>query len=162
MHRTDTGKSRARAVACASMLALSALGFGALAQAQADPDTSVDAIPTATPIKHVLIIVGENRSFDHLYATYEPRNHDERVLNLLSERIINQDGSPGPNIAQGQQFKIVAPPNGGKFFSSANMAQTQLYATPPAPDLGFLQVVDSVFDTSCLRPPRASRIIQPS
>ena len=24
---------------------------------------------TATPIKHVIVIVGENRSFDHLFAT---------------------------------------------------------------------------------------------
>lgn len=24
--------------------------------------------PTATPIKHVIIIVGENRSFDHVFA----------------------------------------------------------------------------------------------
>jgi phospholipase C len=117
------------------MLALSALGFGALAQAQADPDSAVDKIPTATPIKHVIIIVGENRSFDHLYATYEPPKHNERVLNLLSERIVNQDGSPGPNFAKGHQFKIVAPPNNGKFFSSANMAQKQLYATLPVPDV---------------------------
>ncbi len=38
----------------------------------ADPDKAVDKIPTASPIKHVIIIVGENRSFDHLFATYVP------------------------------------------------------------------------------------------
>src|SRR5204863_2931714 len=120
MHRRDAVKLRAKALFCASMLVLLTLGLGTLAQAQADPDKAVDKIPTATPIKHVIIIVGENRSFDHLFATYVPKNRSEKVLNLLSERIINQDGTPGPNFAQAHQFQIVAPPNGGKFFISAN------------------------------------------
>lgn len=29
-----------------------------------------DALPTATPIKHVVVIFGENRSFDHYFGTY--------------------------------------------------------------------------------------------
>ena len=138
MHRSDTGKWRAKAVFCASMFAMSALGLGTMAQieAQTDPDAAVDKIPTATPIKHVIIIVGENRSFDHLYATYEPNAKNEKVLNLLSERLINSDGTPGPNFAKAHQFQIVAPPNGGKFFISADSGQKQLYATLPAPDLG--------------------------
>jgi phospholipase C len=90
---------------------------------------------TASPIKHVIIIVGENRSFDHLYATYAPKNPEEKVNNLLSEGIVNGDGTPGPNFAKAHQFQIVSAPNGGKFFSSADMAQKQLYATLPAPDL---------------------------
>jgi phospholipase C len=28
---------------------------------------------TLTPIKHVIVIIGENRTFDHVYATYKPR-----------------------------------------------------------------------------------------
>src|SRR5215468_1102833 len=138
MHRSDTKKWRAKTIACASILALSVFGLGSStqAQAQADPDRAVDSIKTATPIKHVIIIVGENRSFDHLFATYEPKHRNERVLNLLSERIVNEDGTPGPNFAKAHQFRIVAPPNGGKFFISAGMAQKQLYATLPAPDLG--------------------------
>ncbi|HEY1936738.1 MAG TPA: alkaline phosphatase family protein [Candidatus Angelobacter sp.] len=137
MHRSDTRKWRAKTIACASILALSVLSLGAStqAQAQADPDKAVDSIKTATPIKHVIIIVGENRSFDHIFATYEPKNRHESVLNLLSERIINEDGSPGPNFAKAHQFKIVSAPNGGKFFSSADLAQKQLYATLPAPDV---------------------------
>ena len=74
----------------------------------ADPDKAVDKIPTASPIKHVIIIVGENRSFDHLFATYVPKGKHERVLNLLSQGIIKADGSPGPNFAKGHQFKIIA------------------------------------------------------
>ena len=42
-----------------------AFGLGVPAKAADDLDKSADAIKTATPIKHVIIIVGENRSFDH-------------------------------------------------------------------------------------------------
>ncbi len=122
------------------MLAVSVFGFGASAQA-ADPVKAVDTIKTATPIKHVIIIVGENRSFDHLFATYVPKSKNERVLNLLSEGIINADGSPGPNFAKAHQFKIVSAPNGGKFFSSADLANKELYATLPAPDVNGVAAV---------------------
>src|SRR5260370_15141188 len=108
MHRSDTGTWRATATACAFMFALSVFGFGASARAGADPDNAVDAIKTATPIKHVIIIVGENRSFDHLFATYVPKSKGEKALNLLSEGIVNADGSPGPNFAKAHQFKIVS------------------------------------------------------
>jgi phospholipase C len=117
------------------MFALSLLSFGAQGQAGTDPDNAVDGIKTVTPIKHVIIIVGENRSFDHLFATYVPKSKNDKVLNLLSEGIVNADGSPGPNFAQAHQFKIVSAPNGGKFFSSADLAHKQLYATLPAPDV---------------------------
>ena len=39
------------------------------AQAQTDNDAK-----TTTPIKHVIVIIGENRSFDHVFATYNPGN----------------------------------------------------------------------------------------
>ena len=94
---------------------------------------------TETPIKHVIIIVGENRSFDHLFATYEPMRKQERVRNLLSEGIVRADGSPGPNFKKAHQFKVVSAPNGGKFFSSADMASKELYSTLPPPDVNGLQ-----------------------
>ena len=49
---------------------------------------------TSTPIKHVIVIIGENRTFDHVFATYEPKA-GETVDNLLSKHIINSDGTPG-------------------------------------------------------------------
>src|SRR5215469_9599276 len=135
MHRIDTRKLRSKITVCACMLALSVLSFGASAQAQNDPDQAVDSIPTATPIKRIIISVSRNRSFDHLFATYQPISKNEMALNLLSEGIVNAVGTPGPNFAKAHQFQIVAPPNGGKFFSSADMAQKQLYSTLPPPDL---------------------------
>ena len=115
-----------KAVALLSTIALTTLGSGSTGQAAADTDRAVDKLPTETPIKHVIIVVGENRSFDHLFATYQPVRKRERVLNLRSQDIINADGTPGPNFAKAQQFKIVAPPNGGKFFISADLTQRTL------------------------------------
>jgi phospholipase C len=57
---------------------------------------------TASPIQHVTIIIGENRSFDHVFATYVPTGQ-QSVRNLLSEQIVNADGTPGPNFAQALQ-----------------------------------------------------------
>jgi len=122
--------------ACGSATLWAAFSLTASLPAAADADRSVDAIRTATPIKHVIIIVGENRSFDHLFATYVPARRDERVRNLLSERIINADGTPGPNFARAHQYEISSAPNGGKFFSSADLASKALYGTLPAPDVG--------------------------
>jgi phospholipase C len=59
---------------------------------------------TATPIKHVIVIIGENRSFDHVFATYQPVNKSEKVSNLLSKGIVRPDGSPGANYAAALQY----------------------------------------------------------
>src|SRR3984885_7694590 len=58
---------------------------------------------TATPIKHVIVIVGENRSFDHVFATYVPKK-GQQVWNLLSEGIVKADGTPGTNFTKFEQL----------------------------------------------------------
>ena len=57
---------------------------------------------TATPIKHVIVIIGENRSFDHVFATYTPKR-GQTVWNLLSKGIVKADGTPGPNFTLAMQ-----------------------------------------------------------
>ncbi len=63
---------------------------------------------TQTPIKHVIVIIGENRSFDHVFATYVPANPKESVRNLLSEGIVSLDSNlnaiPGPNFEKAHQL----------------------------------------------------------
>ncbi|MBV8675366.1 MAG: phosphoesterase [Acidobacteriaceae bacterium] len=71
-----------------------------LLQAQS-PSNSRDN-DTSSPIKHVIVIIGENRTFDHVFATYVPQK-GETVWNLLSEGIIKADGTPGPNFSKAQQ-----------------------------------------------------------
>lgn len=63
-------------------------------------DTGANDGNTTTPIKHIIVIIGENRSFDHVFATYKPVKKGETVLNLLSEGIVNADGTPGPNYSK--------------------------------------------------------------
>ena len=124
-------------------VSLAALALSQGVRAEDGPDhaaqNAADPIKTASPIKHVIIIVGENRSFDHLFATYMPKSHDERVLNLLSERIVKADGTPNENFDRAHQFQITSAPNGGKFFISAGSANKSLYSTLPAPDLNGAQ-----------------------
>ncbi|MFZ0009566.1 MAG: alkaline phosphatase family protein [Steroidobacteraceae bacterium] len=96
--------SQALSGAHAALGALAALQLAVgvpLASAAAAPARTGDQL-TNTPIKHVIVIIGENRSFDHVFATYQPR-HGEHVWNLLSEGIVNNDGSPGPNFERAQQ-----------------------------------------------------------
>lgn len=59
---------------------------------------------TSTPIKHVIVVIGENRTFDNLFATYRPL-HRQTIFNLLSQGIVNADGSPGPNYALAVQHQ---------------------------------------------------------
>ena len=61
---------------------------------------------TTSPIKHVIVIIGENRSFDHVFATYQPKN-GQKVWNLLSEGIVKADGTPGPNFEKAHQRAAV-------------------------------------------------------
>jgi phospholipase C len=81
------------------------LAFGntfAMAQPPSSSRPSRDS-ETVSPIKHVIVIIGENRSFDHVFATYVPKN-GQTVWNLLSEGIINADGTPGKNFSKAQQL----------------------------------------------------------
>ncbi len=65
---------------------------------------------TGTPIKHVIVIIGENRSFDHVFATYVPAR-GETINNLLSEGIValdaNSNAIPGPNFHKAHQLAAV-------------------------------------------------------
>jgi phospholipase C len=57
---------------------------------------------TATPIEHLIVVVGENLSFDNLFGTYGPGS-GASIHNLLSEGIANRDGSPGPSFIKAAQ-----------------------------------------------------------
>src|SRR3974390_128309 len=89
---------------------------------------------TASPIKHVIVLIGENRSFDHVFATYVPKR--DSVANLLSKGIINADGTPGPNFNKAAQFQAM-PPFKTKNFISLNKYEKAPYQTLPGPTLNF-------------------------
>ena len=118
-----TRRLRDRTVITAAMM-LSLMGYNAYA-ADNGPigGPRVNDRRTASPIKHVIIIMGENRTFDHVFATYQPRE-GEHVDNLLSKGIIKKDGSPGPNYAKAAQFSAV-----DNNFFSINPGQKTPYNT---------------------------------
>jgi phospholipase C len=89
-----------------------------------------DSNATITPIKHVIVIIGENRTFDHIFATYQPKP-GESVNNLLSEGIITTAGAPGTNYALAHQFS--ADVTGSATFQLSPTTGKSLYAVLPAP-----------------------------
>jgi phospholipase C len=117
----------------AAALALSAMLGGqlqAIPHAYADDrnDDREGKARTETPIEHLIVVIGENRSFDHTFATYRPK-HGQSVANLLSKGIVKADGTPGPNFASAAQFTVAPQPT---FYIGAP-AKTA-YAVLPAPD----------------------------
>jgi phospholipase C len=74
---------------------LGAALFSTMVNLVAPPIMAAETHP-ASPIRHVIVIIGENRTFDHIFATYQPKK-GESVDNLLSKGIINDDGTPGPH-----------------------------------------------------------------
>ena len=94
------------------------------------------AAPTRSPIKHVIVVVGENRSFDNLFGTYTPPDSSQTVFNVLSEGIIDETGFP-PGIFGGNP-----PPkpsqNQATDTSTYQLSPTKtgLFASLPQPSTG--------------------------
>jgi phospholipase C len=97
---------------------------------------------TRTPIQHVIVVIGENRTFDHVFATYKPKS-GETVSNLLSKGIVNEDGTPGPNFPLAAQSSAVdSKPSTFLMSPRDNVTYPVLppvlaggYTTPPFPDV---------------------------
>jgi phospholipase C len=117
---------------------------------------------TKTPIKHVIVLIGENRTFDHIFATYVPRSGDS-VSNLLSEGIIKADGTPGPHFSKAAQFQDTMPFR-TSYFISLNKNEKAPYAILPGPSLNFAPVTNSLTAPPFLTitPPGLLAAIEPS
>lgn len=83
---------------------------------------------TLTPVKHIIIIIGENHSFDNVFAVYQPKN-GETIQNLLAEGIVKGDGTLGPYAVLATQFKAY---NTQAFESLPRL--TNAYSTLPTPN----------------------------
>jgi phospholipase C len=128
--------ARWNAFIAASIFTLSTVGF--VANARSD---DADGSKTETPIKHVIVVIGENRSFDHVFGTYKP--HDgQSIANLLSKGIVRADGSPGPNFAAAAQFTTGPQPN---YYIGVTGVQKTAYAVLPAPTLNGAPNAPSAF-----------------
>jgi len=98
---------------------------------------------TATPIKHVIILIGENWTFDGIYATYQPKKK-QSIANLLSHGVVTASGAPGSDFAYSQQFQINQPYPPTYFIdamaTAGKTAYQQAPGTPsfPAPNTAYI------------------------
>src|SRR5271155_2628454 len=138
------------AVICTSILALSFFGYAATGNS-ADAINSSDAmssdiaasVTTESPIKHVIILIGENRGLDHTFGVYKPKGKVQTISNILSKGIVNEDGSPGPNYGLAAQYAVspqslyyVGPPDSAKTpydTTTSLMPQPNTNGAPQAP-----------------------------
>ncbi len=116
-----------------SSVAIYAMAINTLAPlAAVAADTGANDSKTTTPIKHVITIIGENRTFDHLFATYVPKKKGDTIFNLLSEGIVNADGTPGPHYANATQNQALDTADVQKIYLNSP-PKTGAYATLPPP-----------------------------
>jgi acid phosphatase len=119
---------RPASVTAVAALALSVLAATAASAAPARPGQPA----TTTPIKHVVVIIGENHSFDNVFATYQPPR-GQYIRNLLSEGIVTKNGNPGPNYARASQLTAV---NTKTYTLTPKI--TGKYKTLPAPNTTYV------------------------
>jgi len=112
-----------------------AIALGAMLSAQSAAPLAYagqknqNAPSTTTPIKHLIVLIGENRSFDNVYGTYRPKSD---VANLLSKGIVDDNGSPGPNQTLAAQSSVNTPLPPTYFISSNSKTA---YSPLPTPEL---------------------------
>src|SRR3984957_10329629 len=100
---------------------------------------TVDALPTKTPIKHLVVIFNENRSFDHYFGTYpnalyphraprfEPnKNTPTQINNLLSSpALLDNNPNANPNIVPSNGQTVTQPSNGINASNPFRLDRTQ-------------------------------------
>jgi phospholipase C len=84
---------------------------------------------TSTPIKHLIVVAGENVTFDTLFGAYVPPK-GQSINNLLSQKMINADGTPGAKYAKTVQSQAS---ESGMY--NLNPARTGAYTKLPQPML---------------------------
>jgi phospholipase C len=134
---------------------------GPLASAAPAPGAGDPVRPTTTapapvtPIQHVIVIIGENRSFDHVYATYVPKR-GQTVSNLLSRGIITPAGTPGENYLESGQNSAV-----DNTTFEISPAGKNLYTNIPAPETGGAPTVASDTDPAPFKTLSLAELAEP-
>src|SRR5579863_3010170 len=113
------------------------IGGFLVAPLQANEKEKQESVPV-TPIKHVIVLIGENRTFDHVFATYVSPSGDS-ISNLLSKDIITADGLPGHKFKDAAQFQA-APPFQTQYFITLDKHQKTPYEILPEPTLNLAPV----------------------
>jgi len=104
---------------------------------------------TASPIKHVIVLIGENRTFDNIYGMYVPRE-GQHVSNLRSKRIVERDGSPGKHASRAAQSSLKTIPSA--YFIYQPASNKSPYATLPPPNTAYIPGVGNTLAEITLDP----------
>jgi phospholipase C len=119
MMQNQRRKMRLAIAGASCVLSLLAGTAGIAQPGSSGPDRALQAAPrhghrdrdTQSPIKHVIILIGENRGTDHTFGVYKPKGKGETIDNLLSKGIVNEDGTPGPRFSLAQQYAVKPQPH---------------------------------------------------
>jgi phospholipase C len=108
-------RKRQLATSLCISVALSATGIAQsvvdASKKQKAPKDAAAKFKTESPIKHVIVLIGENRGLDHTFGVYAPKGKKETISNILSKGIVNEDGTPGPSYGLAQQFSVAPQPS---------------------------------------------------
>jgi phospholipase C len=100
-----------------------------------DPNT----LKTKTPIKHLIVVFNENRSFDHYFGTYpnainpegepifEPAKNTPRNINnlLSSPALLDNNPNANPNVVPSNGATVTQPSNGANAANPFRLDRTQ-------------------------------------
>ena len=98
-----------------------------------------NTLQTKTPIKHLVVVFNENRSFDHYFGTYpnalnpegepvfEPaKNTSRNVNNLLSSpALLDNNPNANPNVVPSNGATVTEPTNGTNATNPFRIDRTQ-------------------------------------
>ena len=102
----------------AALAVCTAILAGPISTADATTTVEAEAYPTATPIKHVVVVFQENASFDHYFGTYpladnpaeeppfEARDNTPTVNNLLPSPLNGNVDLRATNPNQSKPFRL--------------------------------------------------------
>jgi phospholipase C len=128
------------------------------------------AFHTASPIKHVIILIGENRGLDHTFGVYTPKGRGQTISNILSKGIVDRDGAPAKHYGLAAQYAVSpqptyyvgAPDNAKTPYNLANlMPQPNTNGAPQSPYSSIVNSAGTNYNTGPFTtiPPEAD--IQP-
>jgi phospholipase C len=121
-----------------------AAGTGTALGTPAAASGDASSIPTRTPIKHVIVVIGENHTYDNVFATWTPP-HGEHARNLLSEHIVTEAGGCGAEADRALQRRAtdtdayrLTPARSGAYDTLPRPDTTTAKGVPPnVPDVRF-------------------------
>jgi phospholipase C len=114
------------------------------------------SLETESPIKHVIILIGENRGLDHTFGVYKPKGYGQTISNILSKGIVDEAGQPGPHYGLAAQYAVapqptyyVGPPDSAKTpYSTSNlMPQPNTNGAPQAPYTTIVNTAGTNYET---------------